>query len=135
MKKVIVRFDDDGSRKCIRYVKDNGHDFTSEGYLYHLPLSVCYALTIHKSQGQTVDSLIIHADGVFEAGMMYVALSRCRDLNNVQLIEGDINDAGWKANPIALEFTLNNRHLSVDNYEFINADRKRLKGVRRLTWK
>lgn len=70
---------------------ENGHVVE-----HYMPVSVCYALTIHKSQGQTVDSAVVYCDNLFEQGMAYVALSRVRDLNNLQIC-GQINleEKGW----------------------------------------
>lgn len=85
--------DEKGNKFTFGYVEEKEGDNTIERYM---PVSVCYALTIHKSQGQTVDSLIVHVDELFEQGMAYVALSRCTDLNKVQII-GNLNfaDKGW----------------------------------------
>lgn len=51
-----------------------------------IPIRLAWALTIHKSQGMTLDAAKIDLSNAFEAGMGYVALSRVKTLDNLQLL-------------------------------------------------
>lgn len=50
-----------------------------------LPLKVCYAMTIHKSQGASIKQLEIDCARIFVAGQFYVAISRAIDPKLVRL--------------------------------------------------
>jgi hypothetical protein len=52
------------------------------------PINLAWAITIHKSQGLSLDSVFINLDeSIFESGMSYVALSRAKKLSNIFLID------------------------------------------------
>ena len=56
------------------------------GYFTQYPLKLAWAVTIHKSQGQTFDRVIIDVGwGTFSHDEMYVALSRCTTLEGIVL--------------------------------------------------
>ncbi len=51
-----------------------------------LPLKLAWSITVHKSQGMSIDALEIDLTGVFSAAMAYVALSRATSLEGLKVI-------------------------------------------------
>jgi ATP-dependent exoDNAse (exonuclease V) alpha subunit len=51
-----------------------------------IPLKLAWAITIHKSQGMTLDKVTIDLTNAFTSGQGYVALSRVRSINDISLI-------------------------------------------------
>lgn len=70
-----------------KYDKATSQIFEEEiGNMQQFPLKLAYAITIHKSQGQTFENVIIDlGNGAFQPGMTYVAFSRCKTLDGITL--------------------------------------------------
>ena len=67
-----------------------------------IPLKVAYAISIHKSQGDSLDYAEIDLSDIFECGQAYVALSRIKSLEGLSIIDVDYDKI--KSHPKALEF-------------------------------
>jgi hypothetical protein len=65
-----------------------------------IPLRLAWAITIHKSQGMTLDSAEIDLSKTFEVGQGYVALSRLKNIEGLRLI--GINEMALRVEPLTL---------------------------------
>ncbi len=73
--------------KSIRVIKNTGEKVTIKMDKEHgLPVCIGYAITVHRSQGVTLDEVNVIADGMFECGQLYVALTRCKSREGMRII-------------------------------------------------
>ncbi len=91
--------------------------------LSQIPLRLAWAITVHKSQGMTLDAARVDLRRAFVEGMGYVALSRVRSLDTLSL--SGINQMALRVSPAALEIDETLRRKSA-------ADSKRFEHLREL---
>lgn len=65
-----------------------------------VPLKLAWAITIHKSQGMTLDAAEIDLSKTFEVGQGYVALSRIKNIDGLRLM--GLNDTALSVDPLIL---------------------------------
>jgi ATP-dependent exoDNAse (exonuclease V) alpha subunit len=97
-KKLIIRLSDGGYSAEIEpasfsILNAEGVEVASAK---NFPVNLAYATTIHKSQGMTLDRVLIDLRNLWEPGQAYVALSRIRSGSGLSLL-------GWSASSIRMD--------------------------------
>jgi ATP-dependent DNA helicase PIF1 len=90
----VVINDVNGNIHNIKYFTDTYNNSVSSknSYIIHMPIRICYALSIHKSQGMTIDALELDlGSNIFTCGQSYTALSRAKKLSSIKIIDIDKN--------------------------------------------
>ena len=113
-KKVTVQFDNGNTKTIEPYTwnvieyeaKNNGLEKNIIGTFTQLPLKLGYAITIHKSQGQTFDNVNINPR-CFCEGQLYVGLSRCTSLEGLHINSPYINPRWLQTSKKVINFYKN----------------------------
>ncbi len=79
-------------------VDDSGKVLAS---ITQVPLRLAWAITVHKSQGMSLDAATMDLSRAFEYGQGYVALSRVRTFSGLHLL--GINQRAFEVHPLVLE--------------------------------
>jgi len=88
---------------------DNGKTLASYN---QIPLRLAWAITVHKCQGMTLDAAEIDLSKTFERGQGYVALSRLKKLESLQLI--GLNEMALRVDGLAQKADKRFQELSED---------------------
>lgn len=90
---VIVLLDRNNTKVTFSFYEWKEYDYIVEGkkltkkvrgVFIQIPLKLAYAITVHKSQGQTYDMANVNPD-TFISGQLYVAISRVKSIENLHL--------------------------------------------------
>ena len=95
----------------VRFTYDDDSDEVLEEVVSsfkQFPIKLGWAVTIHKSQGLTLESCSVDlGSGAFATGQAYVALSRCKNLNSLHL-QRELKVSDALVDPDIIDFHRNN---------------------------
>ncbi|MCK4442692.1 MAG: AAA family ATPase [Sulfurovaceae bacterium] len=109
---VIIGFDKENDMPLVkissgRVIKVEEEDWIIEddegqklATVSQVPLRLAWAITVHKSQGMSLDSAQIDLSKTFEVGQGYVALSRVKNMEGLQLL--GLNNMALRVDPLIL---------------------------------
>ncbi len=100
-------------------------DGLSKASITQYPLRLAWAITVHKSQGMSLDAAEIDLSRSFEKGMGYVALSRVRSLNGLSLL--GLNETALQVDDEVMAFDERFREQSENHVSWLRnqgADKK-----------
>ena len=117
-------------RALVRTVTKKSIVKKQSGSMTQIPLKLAYAVTIHKSQGQTYDAVVLNPY-CFDSGQLYVALSRVRRITDL-FIERPIEYSDLQTSYVVKEFysriqAESNRNLLLPSYPVTYEEMKKFK--------
>ena len=93
--------------------------------IMQVPLRLAWAITIHKSQGMSMDAAVMDLSRTFEFGQGYVALSRVRSLAGVHLL--GVSEQAFRVSPeILAQDILFREHSSFAHSEYEQLSEKEI---------
>ena len=98
------------------YENDEGDVLAS---ITQYPLKLAWAITIHKSQGMTLNAAQIDLSKTFETGQGYVALSRVKDIDGLSL--KGYNDSSLQVDELILKIDNRIKAASVKSLAMLNS--------------
>ena len=104
----VIRFSNGVERVILPETWTLGNSFSSHSSSTsasrkQLPLDLAWAISIHKSQGMTIQYATLDLTKTFEYGQAYVALSRLKSLDGL-VINGNLSFNTFRACPKVLSF-------------------------------
>jgi ATP-dependent exoDNAse (exonuclease V) alpha subunit len=83
--------------------KDSNDNNNQDIQLSYIPLKLAWAISIHASQGMTIDALEVDlGQSVFAPGQAYTGLSRARSLHTTRVV--DVLPTSFKTSQAVIDF-------------------------------
>lgn len=103
---VLVRFDNNTMIRFgkICFTADRSDLLGATTDVWQIPLCPAYAITIHKSQGQTFNYVNIDGTRCWAPGQLYVAISRARQIDGIHFLT-PVRECNIKTDPLVVNFS------------------------------
>lgn len=102
------------------FVRNDGGEITQRtlASFAQFPLKLAYAITIHKSQGMSIEALVCDLNNIFVKGQLYVALSRAIDPRNLRVFYNkNLDFKSYLINAVRVDSEIKKFY---DNNKFLN---------------